>query len=518
MAEVRSRKSIVGFMAKNKNALLVFLALVAVGPFVCLFGWRNGADCDIWHVLSTGRYLIESGLHFPDTEPLTMHEGLEYVPQQWLYAILLYAVYSLGGNAAYILLLWAVVIICALAIYCFPTENERKSRSLIVIALFVFGMIVWAMPKVRVFDCLLVVLLSACLTRWRKSGQAVWLIAAPVSALVMINAHAALWPLVFLVGFAFLADALLEKNLRGVGQLIFAGTASLIMLLVNPYGIDAITLVFRSMSPDITDAIMECKSPFTLKHGMLGYFSIALIGASLATIVFKRKDRGLRPLLFLLAISMLLAAWSYRNTNILVTAFALTLIEVPLARIEFSKTGAKVLLIVLTLAAGLSIPMYMKTVGALEGPRDPQSECVVLACSELGRDASTVSVYEFDSSYSEFAYRIRGYHDARAELFLEKVNRRSDLSGEYIATSHDMVAASEGDECAQARLREFIEKYQFDFIETEEEVVPFMSALGEAAEQCGYRKIAEMREGSVYTKLEGEFSTNNLANKLDEKE
>ena len=494
------------FLVEHRNVVLLVLALVSVGPFICLFGWRNGADSDIWHVLSTGRYLIESGLAFPETEPISMHEGLDYVPQQWLYAIVLYGAYALGGNAGYLMVLWVTTVVCAVLVYSFRANPSSSNRSTLAIVILVAGMMIWAMPKVRTFDCLLIVVLVLCLTNWQVSRQWGWLSVAPLSALLMINAHAALWPLVYIVGFAYLVDELLSKDWKAVRALAIAAGVSFLALFLNPYGIDAILLVFQSMSPLITDAIMECKSPLTLKHGPLGYIAIALIILSIAILVMNRKRRDKRALLVLLAISIALAAWSYRNANILVTVLALVMVDMPLSRREFSKKGKAAIGVLLALATIAALPLYAQVFSSLKEPYDPQSQCIVRACDELGVDKNSVSVFRVDSSYSEFKYRLRGYHDARAELFLESVNHKADLAGEYVTETSRIALAYYGDADAMVALQDFINRYRFDFIVTEEEDLSYMRAIGDAAESVGYRRIAETPAGDVYTCLPGNLS------------
>lgn len=492
------------FIKKNNSAILLLLALIAIGPLVCMYSWRDGTDSDIWHVLNTGRYLIENGMNFPEYEPFTMHEELDYVPQQWLYAIMLYGAYALAGSAGYVLTLWLGTILCALAVYQFPTRSGKPSRSNLAVFIMILGIILWTMPKVRVFDCLLIIVLTWCFTKWQWTGRKAWLVSAPIAALIMINAHAALWPLVFIVGFAFLVDRLIDKDRKAVIELLIAAALSFVALFVNPYGLDAVLLVFQSMEPQITSEIKECQSPLLLSQGLLSCLVIGLILAAIVTIIVKAKDKSLRARILLLVMSIILAAWSYRNANILVASLAITIAERPETKLEFSKKGKAILSAVLVVAAAISLPMYASVVQNLPKPYDPQSEAILSACEEFGKDPQEVSVFRMDSSYSEFEYRLPGYHDARAELFLENVNGKKDLAGEYITKTKAIGKAFLGDTDAAQEVADFLNQYQFDFVVTDDEEFNFTRTLGDIAASNGYILIADTSVGDVYMRAANE--------------
>ena len=67
-------------------------------------------DNDIWFILSTGRSIVQDG--FFTVDPLTLHQGLSYLPQQWLSAVLDWSVYSMVGQGGLVFLyyLFAAVL------------------------------------------------------------------------------------------------------------------------------------------------------------------------------------------------------------------------------------------------------------------------------------------------------------------------------------------------------------------------------------------------------------------------
>ena len=72
-----------------------------------------GLDNDIWYLLSEGRYIVQHGIYYID--PLSMHEGLQVVVQNWLSASMFWVIYSAFGEMGlFFLILICNVFICLL--------------------------------------------------------------------------------------------------------------------------------------------------------------------------------------------------------------------------------------------------------------------------------------------------------------------------------------------------------------------------------------------------------------------
>lgn len=66
---------------QRERKTLFFLSM-----FIGLLFISRSLDNDIWFLLSHGRYVVQYG--WPTTDPLSMHEGLDFVMQQWLSAVI----------------------------------------------------------------------------------------------------------------------------------------------------------------------------------------------------------------------------------------------------------------------------------------------------------------------------------------------------------------------------------------------------------------------------------------------
>lgn len=64
-------------------------------PFMGIVFVRLVFDGDLWFILNSGRFVVENG--FPYTEPFSMHEGLNFVLEQWLTDIIYWEFYTNFG-------------------------------------------------------------------------------------------------------------------------------------------------------------------------------------------------------------------------------------------------------------------------------------------------------------------------------------------------------------------------------------------------------------------------------------
>ena len=95
-------------MKKQNNIICIVLlvALIIAIP-LAVFLIRD-IDNDTWFMLNHGRYIMKNGL-YPQYEPFTVHEGMEFTFQKWLSCILFWLIYKYLGKVALKLFLYGVI-------------------------------------------------------------------------------------------------------------------------------------------------------------------------------------------------------------------------------------------------------------------------------------------------------------------------------------------------------------------------------------------------------------------------
>ena len=86
----------------NKWLYILFFGL----PLVFLVLFTDQLDNDLWYLLSEGRYIVNHGIYYID--PLSIHDGLQVVVQNWFSASFFWVIYEVLGKMGILTLM----IIC----------------------------------------------------------------------------------------------------------------------------------------------------------------------------------------------------------------------------------------------------------------------------------------------------------------------------------------------------------------------------------------------------------------------
>ena len=289
------------------NGLIIMLAC----GLIILKIWR--LDTDIWFLLNCGRYVVETGT-IPNVEFATMHEGLHYVMQQWLTAVIFWKIYSNFGADALITFAWAVGFILMFVYFklCMYVSGGNKTISA-MLSFFICGIIAphFIVTRPWIFSTLILLIEIFLLEKYFVERKIWTLGVLPILSAIFINVHAAMFPMMIIVLLPYIAESLilnfkkistpfLPPVLTALG-IFFAG-------FLNPYGLEAITYVFRSTSPEIRHIIVEMH-PVSVSR-MSGIFFFIFSGA--LTVAFSKKNLPLRYF-FLTFGLMILGFYSLRN-------------------------------------------------------------------------------------------------------------------------------------------------------------------------------------------------------------
>ena len=231
--------------------------LTAAATFWQAF-FRFVEEADTYFVMNLGRYILEHG--FPHVDPFTIHENLQLVAQQWLSGVLFWEAYKNFGvegllavdaffAAATVLIFWRL---------CLFVSGGNKILSF---ALSFFAAIFYAtmtVPRPHIISATLLLVEVFCLEKFTRTENPKFLIALPLVSVALSNFHAAVWLMSLVVCLPFL----FVKNFRHVKFLLAAMVVTALCGLLNPYGSEAMTYVFRSYGIEsINENIREMATP-----------------------------------------------------------------------------------------------------------------------------------------------------------------------------------------------------------------------------------------------------------------
>ena len=114
------------------------------------------------------------------------------------------------------------------------------------------------LPRPHIFSAILLLIEVFFLEKFTRTEDTKFLIPLPLVSVALINFHAAMWLMSLVVCLPFL----FVKNFRHIKFLLAAMIGIFLFGLINPYGLDAMTYVFRSYGVElINENIAEMGTP-----------------------------------------------------------------------------------------------------------------------------------------------------------------------------------------------------------------------------------------------------------------
>ncbi|MBO6305295.1 MAG: hypothetical protein J6M62_09510 [Selenomonadaceae bacterium] len=258
-------------------------ALFFLLPFMGLLFTRLKFDSDFWFILNSGKFVAENG--FPYTEPFTMHEGLNFVLEQWATDIIYWEIFhyfGAEGVIAFVIIIGFFIIFIYEKICLFLSDNVALSK---ILTLF-FGVLIaspFLVTRPQIFSALIFLAEVFLLLKYAKTNENKYLFLIPIFSLLMINLHAALWPMIFVLMLPFTATFFariltkLDKEYLGekfdIMPIVFTATISFFVGFLNPYGFNAMAFLFTSYDPAVHGIISEVQ-PMTLKFDFSSLFFV----------------------------------------------------------------------------------------------------------------------------------------------------------------------------------------------------------------------------------------------------
>lgn len=251
----------------------VFCLAMSVACWQLLFELHEGADTHF--VMNLGQYIFAHG--FPHVDPFTIHENIRLVAQQWLSGIIFWEVcknFGVDGLRLTDALVGTLTLIIFWRLCLFVSGGNKILSFVLSLAVGLFSA-PFVVPRPQIFSTLLLTAEVFALEKFTRTADAKFLLALPTISLALVNLHAAMWlmSLVVCVPFMFV------RNARHVKFLLAAMTGIFLCGLINPYGLDAMTYVFRSYGVKlISENVPEMLAPTAHDvSGKIFYFAEALV-------------------------------------------------------------------------------------------------------------------------------------------------------------------------------------------------------------------------------------------------
>lgn len=305
---------------QRERKTLFFLSM-----FIGLLFISRSLDNDIWFLLSHGRYVVQYG--WPTTDPLSMHEGLDFVMQQWLSAVIFWESYVIGGESGPIAVVYIVstAIICAYYRLLRLVAQGNRSIAIAMTALFMIIICpLFMVTRPQIFSLLIFILTVYLLEKSTKSITWPYYVAFFLLSVLLINLHAAMWPLMAILVVPYLMEKIVQLDKKNwfLHQIKTSWRAYVLLLFLilaagflNPYGLDAMTYTAHSYGVDTINKLVGEMHPLAFDNilGKIGFISLGL-----SILMYGKEKFPMRWVLLFLGMTILMLS-SIRSISLFLT-------------------------------------------------------------------------------------------------------------------------------------------------------------------------------------------------------
>lgn len=269
-----------------------FWSLYAL-PFLCFCTKNTSVDNDFWFLLNNGRYVFHHGI--PYTDSFTIHKGLHYVMQQWFSSLSFYTIHKFFGTYGLITLNIIFFILIAFILYklCYMiTKNKTLTVIISIIILFIATPYIVLRPQSITYIILL--LETYLLELYTRKDNYKYLIPLPFLSILLINCHMSMWYFQFIFLLPFIANTIKIKNITidkiRLKPLLIVAILMFLAGFINPYGLEAITFIFKSYGIETINAIVgEMKSP-TITGNYIWATDIIFLFLTIFILIINKKS------------------------------------------------------------------------------------------------------------------------------------------------------------------------------------------------------------------------------------
>jgi hypothetical protein len=260
---------------------------------------------DTWFLLSHGRYVLNNGI--PHTEILSMHSDFSFMMQQWLSATVFYGIYKVFGEfGLYIFYLLMCGIITYL-IYklCMIISNKKVYVSTLITVISILMLqLNYIEVRPQIFSYVILLILMILLQLFYKDKDSKYIYLLPVVSIVLINFHAAFFPMFIIICMPYLAEYLLKKDKRFI-KLLLLLLISCLTSLINPYGINALTYGFSSYGVGNTKEFVIEMMSFDLSNKVIlmecfEFLGLFLLSNTIMIFSNKKEELKIHTILYIL--------------------------------------------------------------------------------------------------------------------------------------------------------------------------------------------------------------------------
>lgn len=189
----------------DKNSIRFTIMAVVLIAIFCFAISPVTLQNDTFYTIKIGEHILQNGIDMKD--PFSWHENLQYTYPHWLYDVVIYLVYSIGGQVGIYISTIVISITLGLTMYLVNTKltkNKLTSFVLTIGAMYLLRNYIAARAQLVTFILfILTVYFIEMFLETKKKRYAVGLIIIPI---IIANVHLAVFPFYFVLYLPYIAE------------------------------------------------------------------------------------------------------------------------------------------------------------------------------------------------------------------------------------------------------------------------------------------------------------------------
>ena len=452
----------------KKQTIFEIMAIILIAIF-CISLTPKTLQNDTFYTIKIGEHIIENG-GIDMMDPFSWHEGLEYTYPHWLYDVIIYFIYSLGGMTGIYVSTYIFAIILGITIYKINSklaQNKVISFMITIGAMYMLRSYITARAQLVTF--ILFILQVFFIEKLINTKQKRYGVGLIIISILMANLHVAVWPFMFVLYLPYIAEYIIailqEKNAKKYGKEIKEGYKIIIqkkdgvkylvivMLIcaltgfLTPLGTTPYTYLIKTMQGNTTQNISE-HLPMTLIQNVDVMCVIILF---LAVLIFTDSKIKLSDL-FMIGGLALLMFYSKRQVTMFILIGLIILnkilyswmdkweknIDEKLTKIYTTKMG---MFLISLFVISLSIHFIQPKIGTkyIDETTYPvqMSDFMLQYFEENKINLDDVRLYNEYNYGSYLLYKgIPVFIDSRCDLYAPEYNGGQDIFMDFIESSN----------------------------------------------------------------------------------
>ncbi len=200
-------KKVKNFIDKHWNLIFEIIAIIVIVLYAINLSPKNLQN-DAFYTVSIGKLISENGIDYKDH--FSWHENLPYTYPHWLYDLMMFKIYDIGGwHAIYI----STCIFASILGICIYKANSRLSKNKFISFLVTLGSLfllkTYITARAQLVTFILFILLVYNIERVLKDRKLINGIALILIQLLIANLHVAVWPFTFILYLPYVGEYLI---------------------------------------------------------------------------------------------------------------------------------------------------------------------------------------------------------------------------------------------------------------------------------------------------------------------